>query len=110
MAVPTPSPRGVIPPEWPAQAADAVVETIAKVKDKTTKPAIVAVRSVVYGVIVGLVGALAIFLILVLIVRLWANYVPGHVWIIYAIFALVFSVAGAVMLRKANLPIVDDDA
>jgi hypothetical protein len=110
MAVPTPSPRGVIPPEWPAQAADAVVETIAKVKDKTTKPAIVAARTLVYGVVVGLVGALAFFLILVMIVRLWANYVPGHVWIIYAIFAVVFSVAGAVMLRRANLPTVDDGA
>ena len=40
--------------------------------------------------------------LLILIVRLWANYVPGHVWVIYAIFGVVFSAGGFVLFRKAN--------
>lgn len=116
MAAPTPapprgsSPGGVIPSEWPAQAADAIVDTIGKVRDKTTKPAIVAARGLVYGLLAAIVGAAALILVLILIVRLWANYVPGHVWIIYAIFFAVFSGAGLFMLRKANAPAPDPDA
>lgn len=110
MAVPTPSPSGskppagVIPAEWPAQAADTIVDTIAKVRDKTTKPALLAARGLVYGLVAAVIGSVAFFLVLVMIVRLWANYVPGHVWVIYAIFAVVFSTGGFVLLRKANAP------
>ncbi len=110
MAAPTPSPRGtkapqgVIPAEWPAQAADTIVETIAKVRDKTTKPALLAARGLVYGLVAAVIGSVAFFLLLLIIVRVWANYVPGHVWVIYAIFAVVFSTVGLYALRKANAP------
>lgn len=100
----TPPERGVIPAEWPAQAADTIVEAVAKVRDKTTKPVLTAGRYLVYGLIAGVVGIVAAILVLVLIVRLWANYVPGHVWIIYAIFFVAFSAPGLIMLRKANAP------
>jgi hypothetical protein len=94
----------VIPAEWPAQAADTIVDTIAKVRDRTTKPALLAARAVVYGVVAGVVGTVAFFLLLVLIVRLYDVYVPGPVWPIYAFFAVVFSILGLVALRKANAP------
>jgi hypothetical protein len=115
MAAPSPAPRGgssgIIPAQWPAQAADTIVDTIAKVRDRTTKPAIVAARALVYGLLAGIVGAVALILLLVLIVRIWDNYVPGHVWIIYAAFAVIFSVGGLVLLRKANAPApADPDA
>lgn len=109
MAAPLPGPkatgpsgRGMIPAEWPAQAADTIVDTIGKVRDRTTKPAIVAVRGLVYGLLAGIIGVVAFVLLLILIVRLWANYVPGHVWVIYAIFGVVFSAGGFVLFRKAN--------
>ena len=105
MAAPTPDPRrpaGMIPAEWPAQAADTIVDTIGKVRDRTTKPAIVASRALVYGLVAAVVGTVAFILLLILIVRLWDNYVPGNIWIIYALLATVFSIAGAVLLRKAN--------
>ena len=110
MAVPTPSSRGtgshkgLVPPEWPAQAADTIVDTIGKVRDKTTTPILLGARGLVYGIVGGVLGTIAFFLVLVLIVRVWANYVPGHVWIIYAIFAVVFSTVGLILLRKANQP------
>ena len=114
MAAPTP-PRpplpsgGMIPPEWPAQAADTIVDTIAKVRDKTTKPAIVAARAIVYGLVAGIVATVALILLLILIVRLWDNYFPGEVWIIYGLFFLVFSGLGLFLLRKANLPSADPE-
>ncbi|MCB0970373.1 MAG: hypothetical protein KDA97_02480 [Acidimicrobiales bacterium] len=116
MAAPTPEPRqtpassGMIPAEWPAQAADTIVDTIAKVRDKTTKPAIVATRALVYGLLAAIVGVVALVLVLVLLTRIWANYVPGDVWTLYALLAVVFSVVGLVLLRKANASADPDDA
>lgn len=99
-----PEPDGVVPAEWPSQAADAIVDTVDKVRDKTTKPALVAARAVVYGILAAVVGLVALVLFLVLAVRLWANYVPGHVWIIYAILAVAFAVPGVILLGKAKNP------
>lgn len=108
MAAPTspsrPPAGGLVPAEWPAQAADAIVETIDKVKDKTTKPAITAARAVVYGLLAAIVGAVATILLLVLVVRLYANYVPRTVWPLYAGLFLVLMGAGIFCIRKANAP------
>jgi hypothetical protein len=92
----------MIPAEWPAQAADTIVETVQKVRDRTTKPAIIAVRGLVYGLLATIIAVVAFVLLLILIVRLWANYVPGHVWVIYAIFFVAFAGAGWFLFRKAN--------
>ena len=100
----TPATSGVIPAEWPAQDADLVVDTIDKVKDRTTRPAVVAARGLVYGVLAGIVGLVAIILLLTTIVRLWDVYVPGPLWVLYAIFGIAGSVGGAVLLSKANSP------
>lgn len=106
-----PSGSGLVPAEWPAQAADAIVETIDKVKDKTTKPAITAARAVVYGLLAAVVGPVALILVLVLLARLYANYVAGafHVipptiWPLYALLFVGFMVGGTLLLRKANRP------
>ena len=110
MAAPTPSPRGtkvpqgVIPAEWPAQAADTIVETISKVRDKTTKPALLAARGLVYGLVAAVVGSIAFFLLLLMIVRWYDVWAPGPVWPIYAFFAVVFLGVGLFALRKANAP------
>ena len=110
MAAPTPSPRGtkapqgVIPAEWPAQAADTIVDTISKVRDRTTKPALLAARAVVYGLIAAVVGMITFFLILVMIIRWYDVWAPGPVWPIYAFFGVVFSAVGLFALHKANKP------
>ena len=95
---------GVIPAEWPAQAADVIVDTISKVRDRTTKPAILAARGLVYGLLAGVMALVTAILVLTMIVRMWDVYVPGHVWFIYAVFATLFSVGGALVLKKASAP------
>ena len=96
--------NGVIPSEWPSQAADTIVETITKVRDKTTKPAVTAARALVYGLLAAIVGTVAVILLLVLVVRLYANYVPGNVWPLYAVLSVVMVVGGLLLLKKANTP------
>ncbi|MCU1372332.1 MAG: hypothetical protein JWO77_3526 [Ilumatobacteraceae bacterium] len=97
-------PQGVIPAEWPAQAADTIVDTISKVRDKTTKPVLLAARGLVYGLVAGVVGTIAFFLLLLMIVRWYDVWAPGPVWPIYAFFAVLFTFGGLFGLRKANAP------
>lgn len=109
MALPTNSnghrpSSSVVPAEWPKQAADTVVDTIAKVRDKTTKPAIVASRALVYGIIIAVVGSVAAVLLMVGAIRLLDNYLPGEIWTIYLGFSVLFSAIGVYMIRKANRP------
>lgn len=106
-----PAGGGLVPAEWPAQAADAIVDTIDKVKDKTTRPAITAARAVVYGLLAAIVAPVALILVLVLIGRLYANYVAGAfdvvpptIWPLYTLLFVVFMAGGVVLLRKANHP------
>jgi hypothetical protein len=98
------APNGVVPPEWPARAADTIVDTVDKVRDKTTRPALVAARAVVYGLLAVVVGSVALISLLVGVIRVADNYLPGNIWIIYAALFAVLSLAGLVSLRKANQP------
>lgn len=93
----------MVPAEWPKQAADTVVDTIAKVRDKTTKPAIIASRALVYGIIIAVIGGVAAVLGLILLIRL-LSYLPGDIWTVYAGLFAVFSLIGILLLRKANSP------
>ena len=93
----------MVPAEWPKQAADTVVDTIAKVRDKTTKPALVASRALVYGIVIAVVGSVAAVLGLLLLIRL-LSYLPGDIWTVYAGLFAVFTLLGIVLLRKANRP------
>jgi len=104
-----PAAGGIIPAEWPGQAADAIVDTIGKVRDRTTKPAIVAARGIVYGILAGVMGLVTMILLITALVRLWDVYVPGQVWIIYAIVAIVATIAGTIMLKRASAPSVGAD-
>lgn len=96
--------KGLIPAEWPAQAADLVVDNIGKVRDKTTRPALVASRALVYGLLAAVVGTIALILLLVGVVRAYDNWAPGNVWPLYAALAVIFTVAGLVCLKRANRP------
>lgn len=108
MAMPTSNgsePTSMVPAEWPAQAADAVVDTIAKVRDKTTKPALMAARALVYGIVVAVLGSIALVLVLVLAIRL-LTYIPGaEIWMVYLAISVVFSLVGIVLLRRAHRPL-----
>ncbi len=110
MAAPTPRPStpslsaGVVPAEWPAQAADAIVDTIGKVRDKTTKPAITAARGVVFGLLAAIVGTVAAIMLLILVTRIYDNYSPIGVWLLYTILAVVMIVPGALLLKRAVSP------
>jgi hypothetical protein len=94
----------MIPADWPVQAADTVVDVIGKVRDKTTRPALIAARALVYGLVAAVVATIAVVLLLVVLIRVLDNYVPGPVWWIYLGLSVVFTLGGIVLIRKANAP------
>lgn len=90
--------------DWPAQAADAIVEVVGKVRDATTGPILTAARGVVYGTAIALLGATALVLVLVGAVRFLDTLIPGEVWSAYLVLGLVLTGIGLVLWSRRHAP------
>jgi hypothetical protein len=80
--------------EWPAQAADLVVDVVDSVRAKTTTPVFTIARAIVYGTAIVFLAAMALVLLIVGVVRLIDNYLPGEVWATYLLLGSVMLVVG----------------
>ena len=81
---------------------DSVVGTV---RDKTTVPATTAARAVVYGLIVGVLGAAFGILTVIGLIRLLDVYLPFHpvgrrVWVVDAGASAIFLGGGAFLWRR----------
>ena len=93
---------------WPAHATDTVVDLVDQVRAKTTKPALVAARGAVFGLVLFIVGltTLVAFVIALLrgtqeILSYWVS--PARaVWMSYLIVGGVFCLTGVLLWRMAN--------
>lgn len=93
--------------DWPARASATVVQYVGTVRDKTTGPAMVASRNVVYFAAMGFIAVVAAILFLLLAVRILVSvtaYAPfveaGESWLAYLILGFIFLVAGMIMWRR----------
>ena len=95
-------------PDWPAQAADAIVEQVGKVRDRTTGPAIKVSGYIVFAAFATLLGTAALILFIIGAVRLLNVYLPSsvfgetHMWAAYTILGGVFVIGGLFTSRKMN--------
>ena len=62
--------------DLPAQAADWVVDKVDSVKRVTTDNAVVAIRAIVYGLVVAVLGTAALILLVTVLVRMADAYLP----------------------------------
>lgn len=94
--------------DWPAEATAFIVRVVDQAKSKTTRPATLIARGVVYGLIAALVGiviAVLLFIGLFRAVDVVRNLIiEDSVWITYLALGFVFTVAGAIVFsrRKAR--------
>jgi hypothetical protein len=98
-------------PDWTVQVADRVESAVTGFRDKTTVPLAKAARGLVYGMIAGTLGIVAIVLVAILAVRA-LSYLPFHspapdthgraVWAAEAIVGGIFTLPGLFFLRRAN--------
>jgi hypothetical protein len=85
-------------PDWTDQVADLVVDTVDKVRDKTTGPIISGARWVVFGIVAAIVMVPLAVMGIILIGRL-LDLLPGELWIAYAALGFVLVVVGMLFWR-----------
>lgn len=95
-------------PDWAANTTDQVVRLVDNVKSKTTRPAVMAARGVVFGLLAVFLGVFAVVLLVNLLTRgLQAAIEPftnqaRAVYISYFIIGAVLCIVGAVLFKKRN--------
>jgi hypothetical protein len=86
------------------RALDTIDTVVATVNDKAVRPAIVAARGVVFGVIISAVGLAVLVFACVGVVRLTTVYLFDHkVWISFLALGGLFTVGGALLYAKRGV-------
>jgi hypothetical protein len=86
-----------------ARALDTIDTVVATVNDRAVRPAIVAARSIVFGIVIAVIGITVVILFCVGFIRL--TTIAGHrIWASYIVLGLIFSAVGAVLYARRGLP------
>lgn len=91
--------------DWPAQATEAIVEQVGRIRDKTTGPARTAATWVVFTAFAVSLGTVALVIFLVGAVRALDAYLPDevfgetHMWAAHTILGAVLLLVGLVLFR-----------
>jgi len=81
--------------EWPIKAVDAVDLVVDTIHDKAVRPILLAVRVMVFGLLVAALALVVLVLLSIGLLRLLDVYAfSGRVWISYAVLGGVFTLAG----------------
>lgn len=88
--------------DWTVQAADTVERVVGGIRDKTTVPLTTVARALVYGLLAAVMGTSVLVLLCIAVVRALDAYLPGEVWSAHLLIGGIFTVAGALLLRKAS--------
>lgn len=88
--------------DWPAQAADSVVDLVAALRDRTVAPLQMVARGIVYGVVMVPLAVLALVLVVVGLLRLLDNWLDT--WAVYLLLGVLFTGLGLVIWSKRRPP------
>ncbi len=84
--------------EWSNRAVDAVEQVVDVVHDRVLRPALIAGRALVFGVVISVVALVVLVLLAVAVVRLLDVYAfGGRVWASDALFGAVLCGGGFVV-------------
>lgn len=91
--------------DWTYEVAGRIESVVGAVRDKTTVPATLVARGVVYGVVVGSLASVFLFLLVIGAVRALDVYLPfdpvgRRVWVVDAGASAIFLALGAFLWRK----------
>ena len=102
--VPAESASATTTPEWAVSALDKVDDLVAKVRSNTTDRLVKVARTVVFGVLAGIMGATALVLGVIAAVRGLDELIPGPVWGVYLPLGAIFVLVGAFLWSKKTPP------
>jgi hypothetical protein len=81
--------------DWPAKAADMIEMAVDTLFDRVVRPALVAVRAVVFGLLIAVTAIVLLVALSVALIRLLDVYVfDGRVWASDALLGALLTVAG----------------
>jgi hypothetical protein len=91
------------------RALDAVDSVVAVVNDKAVRPAVVAARTIVFGVIILVVALTILVLVSVGFIRFTTVYFfNGKVWISYLVLGAIFCAGGAFAYSRRGVVLPSD--
>ena len=96
-------------PNWADATTDQVVKLVDNVKAKTTKPAVMAARGLVFGLLAIFLGLFALVILLIGTTRgiqallEWLLVTKGRsVYISYFVVGGILTLVGAILFKKRN--------
>lgn len=93
-------------PNWATDVTDKIVDSIDKVRARTTKPIILIARGLVFGLLSAFLGVMALVLLLVGVSRALINFIEwplDHdtaVWVSYFVLGGLLCLIGTVCMIK----------
>ncbi|MCZ7627756.1 MAG: hypothetical protein M5U19_00995 [Microthrixaceae bacterium] len=73
---------------------DLVTDSVDKVRSRTTGPLMGVAHGIIYGIVAAIVLLPVMVMLFVGMIRLLNWAIPGDVWIVYSLIALVMWIAG----------------
>ena len=93
-------------PNWAASVADTIERVVGTVRDRTTKPLVTGSRAVVFGLLAGILGMVALILLLLVATRatqalldIWFRH-EVSVYLSYLIIGGIICLGAMLVLHK----------
>ncbi len=86
--------------DWTDQVTDLIVDTVDKVRSKTTGPILEFSKGIVYAIVAMILGLPIVVLAMVGLVRLVTIFIPA--WAAYLLFGIIFVLFGVVLWSKSG--------
>ena len=97
-------------PRWAANSVESIDRVVALIRRYTTRPLVVVARGLVFGILVLAAGFIVLVLLiiggsrgLVSLGDVWFSH-GTSVWLSYIVLGSVFTVTGALLMRRRRPP------
>lgn len=99
-----PASAGLAGIEWPKKAADTVEMVVDALHDKAIRPAVLAVRAVVFGLVIAALATLVTVLVSIAVLRILDTYAfPNHIWASYTLLGGLLTLMGLGAWSRRNV-------
>jgi len=86
-------------PDWTQQVTDLIVDSVDKVRSRTTGPILEVARGLVLALVAMVLVVPVVALLFIFLIRLLDWAIPGDVWIVYAGLGIIFVLIGVLLWR-----------
>src|SRR5256885_17164380 len=83
--------------DWATRTADSIERVVTTVRDRTTRPLLIAGRAIVFGLLAAVAGIAAVVLLWITLGRV-LGILTGRAWLAHFISGPLFVIRGPVLL------------